>query len=339
MAVAEMVGQVTARRYEQLVAQGRELVELASRCQWRLGDFALEIEPLRPVGGSHAGPGQDLGSVDETLSRFAEDLQIALSTVKSYRYVAARWPAERRAKEVSHKVHMILSSVEDEARRWAMLGDPPLDPRTGTRRWTTDLAKRAVGQRVDTPVTVVEKVNAAADLVADEQVAVRVATDLLARPEVTAAVARQSKVNVISTLVQDDQVAATVASDLLRRPNVAARVVADDTTRAAVNRAQVERAADSAAAVRERVPQVARTAERVGHTLGYVELVGACHAFAAQAGRIVPGLRGRQFTTSEQAVLSRGISRVRASADWIETAVESGNVDLDEALAALLRGE
>jgi len=334
-----MVGQVTAARYEQLVAQGRELVELASRCQWKLGDFALEVEPLRPVGGAHPGVGEEIGSVDESLARFADDLALAPSTVKKYRYAAARWPAGHRAKGVSHNVHLILSSIEDEQRRWALIADPPVDPRTGARRWTTDLAKRAVGQRVNTPVTVVEKVNAIHELVRDEKVAVQVATDLLARPEVTKQVTRANKVNVISTLAQDDKVAANVAADLLRRPKVAAQVVADDTARAAVNRAQVERVNDAGAAVRRQMPQVARATERIAHSIGFVELVGSCHAFTSNIGRIVPGLRGRSFTDSEQAVLSSNIAKVRASADWIETAVDTGNVDLAEGLAALLRGE
>jgi hypothetical protein len=51
VAVADMVGKVTAERYEQVVAEGRELVELASRCQWTLGEAALEIEPIRAPGG------------------------------------------------------------------------------------------------------------------------------------------------------------------------------------------------------------------------------------------------------------------------------------------------
>jgi hypothetical protein len=92
MAMAEMVGHVTLERYRQLVAEGRELVELASRCQWRLGDAALEIEPIRPRGGSQAGPGKELFSVEESLARFPDDLQLAPSTVRTYR----TWPPAGR---------------------------------------------------------------------------------------------------------------------------------------------------------------------------------------------------------------------------------------------------
>lgn len=180
--------------------------------------------------------------------------------------------------------------------------------------------------------------NAAADLVPDEQVAERVATDLPSCPEVTAAVAEQNKVNVISALAQDDAVAADVASDLLRRPRVAAQVVSDDTVRAAVNRAQVECVEAAAGGVCARVSACPGLRADSSYP-GVCRAGRACHVFPVQVGRLVPGLRGREFSTAEQAALSRSVSRVRASADWMETAVSSGNVDLDEALADQLRGE
>ncbi|WP_267890792.1 DUF6192 family protein [Streptomyces sp. MMG1533] len=52
----------------------------------------------------------------------------------------------------------------DEDERWAAIEDAPFNPRTGARQWTPDGAKRVVGQRVDRPVTVDEKVQAVADL-------------------------------------------------------------------------------------------------------------------------------------------------------------------------------
>jgi hypothetical protein len=302
MAMTGMVGSVTLERYEQLVADGRRLVELASRAQFTIGEHALEIEPMRPHGGAQAGPDQDLGGVDASLGRFADDIGLTLSTVRNYRHVAARWPAGRRVKGVSHKVHMILASIEDDAQRFATILDPPADPRTGQRRWTTDLANRAVGRQVSTPVTVAEKVHA------------------------------------VHELVRDESVAATVATDLLRRPAVAARAMEDDTARQYVNHAQVERIARSTPVVRPPAP-VARAFERVEHTLGYVELVGACHAFVSATGRIVPTLRGRGFSEAERAVLHTNVAKVRGAADWVEAAVDTGNVSLDEGLAALLRGE
>lgn len=51
----------------------------------------------------------------------------------------------------------------------------------------------------------------------------------------------------------------------------------------------------------------------------------------------MPSLRGRAFSEAERAVLHTNVAKVRGAADWIEAAVDTGNVSLDEGLAALLR--
>ncbi|MFC5827573.1 hypothetical protein [Nonomuraea insulae] len=55
--MATMIGKVTRERYEQLVADGLEQLAVQGRTQMMLGDHALEIEPMNPRGGWHAGPG------------------------------------------------------------------------------------------------------------------------------------------------------------------------------------------------------------------------------------------------------------------------------------------
>ncbi|WRZ96327.1 DUF6192 family protein [Streptomyces sp. NBC_01007] len=115
---------------------------------------------------------------------FADGIGVERGTVEDWRYTANRWPKERRKKGVSFTVHRILALVVDEDERWAAVEDAPFDPRTGARQWTPDGAKRVVGQRVDRPVTVDEKVQAVADLTRDDEVAAQVATDLLKRPAV-----------------------------------------------------------------------------------------------------------------------------------------------------------
>jgi len=99
---------------------------------------------------------------------------------------------------------------------------PPLDGRARIRRWTTDLAKKYVGQRPDRPETPAQK--APAEVVADDT----------ARHLVNKAQTMRHKSEIGQDLITDNQVAAQVASDVLRRPEVAARVVADDTARHAV---------------------------------------------------------------------------------------------------------
>ncbi|MFF6895699.1 DUF6192 family protein [Streptomyces microflavus] len=236
--VTDRIGNVTRQRYEQLVTQAKELIAQIARSQFSLGDVALEIEPMRAVGGSMPNGTDDLFTVTESLQMFADDIGVERRTVEDWRYSANRWPEKRRKEGVSFTVHRILASVVDEDERWAAIEDAPFNPRTGTRQWTPDGAKRVVGQRVDRPVTVDEKAQAVADLTRDDEVAAQVATDLLKRPAVTEHVTPAEKIRVVTELTRDDTVAQEVTTGLLRRPAVARKTLRGDTTRMLVNRAR-----------------------------------------------------------------------------------------------------
>ncbi|MEU4657636.1 DUF6192 family protein [Streptomyces sp. NPDC023723] len=71
----------------------------------------------------------------------------------------------------------------------------------------------------------------------------------------------------------------------------------------------------------------------------FLDLIGACHAFVAPANRVVPGLRGRTVGEDERTLMLENTARVKGALERIEHAVETGDVDMDEALAQLLRGE
>jgi hypothetical protein len=161
--MTDRIGNVTRQRYEQLVTQAKDLIAQIARAQFSLGDMALEIEPMRAVGGSMPNGTEDLFTVTESLQMFADDIGVERRTVEDWRYTANRWPKERRTEGVSFTVHRILASVVDEDERWAAIENAPFNPRTGARQWTPDGAKRVVGQRVERPVTVDEKVQAVAE--------------------------------------------------------------------------------------------------------------------------------------------------------------------------------
>ena len=57
------------------------------------------------------------------------------------------------------------------------------------------------------------------------------------------------------------------------------------------------------------------------------------------AGRTVPGLRDRTLGENERTIGHENIARVRATLDWIESAVDTGKIDMDEELTRLLKGE
>lgn len=66
--------------------------------------------------------------------------------------------------------------------------------------------------------------------------------------------------------------------------------MADDTARHQVNHAQVERGRQAREHF-ERTSPVAPAVRRIERTMEFIDLVAACHAFVAAAGRPVPGRR------------------------------------------------
>ncbi|MBF6066377.1 RacO protein [Nocardia terpenica] len=289
--MSEQIGCVSEKRYEEIVAESRKLVALKTSVQFRIGDMALEIEPMRWRGGPQSAVSESL--VSAMMERYGTDIGLAGRTVGSYRWTAAHWPAEYRLPQVPFEVHRILAYAGDEA--FELIKHLP----EGQRRWTPDAAKRVVGERPEHPTSVQERVEA------------------------------------IHRLAHDDHVAARVATDFLHRPEVAARVVADPTARFQVNSAQVDRSRVTCEIARDRTPAIAR----LEHTAEFMELVGACQAFTASVGRVIPALRGHEFTPDERNTVHSNVARVRATADWVESAVDSGNMTLDEGFARLLRNE
>ncbi|MFJ6392880.1 DUF6192 family protein [Streptomyces sp. NPDC091972] len=132
--MADQIGDVIRQRYEQLVTQAKELIAQIARSQFALGDMALEIEPMRAVGGSMPNGTEDLFTVTESLQMFADDIGVERRTVEDWRYTANRWPEGRRKEGVSFTVHRILASFADEHERWAAIEDAPFNPRPGARQ-------------------------------------------------------------------------------------------------------------------------------------------------------------------------------------------------------------
>lgn len=78
---------------------------------------------------------------------------------------------------------------------------------------------------------------------------------------------------------------------------------------------------------------------RVGPLLEPHALIAACSSFTSAIGRAIDRLRGHQLHEREKDAVRQQIAKVRATADWLESAVDTGNLSLDEGLAALLCGE
>ncbi|MGW3464557.1 DUF6192 family protein [Streptomyces olivaceoviridis] len=314
--MVEMVGKVTRSRYDELVAESLDMVEEDTRCQFGLGDAALELEPLRGHGG-HLPLDEGDHGVEESLRLFADEIGLSFYTVRTHRWVAAQWPAEHRQPGVSWEVHRILASVPD---RFELIGNPPLSERTGRRRWSAEVAKKLVGWKTE---------------------------------EVLVPVTAQEKVEAIRELARGDEaVAAQVATDFLRQPEVAFKAMRDPEARENVNEAQFEQAeleddefeedydnTFGAGDDGDRFDDPARIVHSWRKSMEFSDLIVVCQGFIAGAARLVPKLRGHEFTDTQTKVLENHLEKIRATADWIETAAATGQVDLDEQLAQLLRGQ
>ncbi|MDW6066361.1 DUF6192 family protein [Streptomyces sp. FXJ1.4098] len=112
--------------------------------------------------------------------------------------------------------------------------------------------------------------------------------------------------------------AAKTTTGLLRRPDVAFRAMLDDTARHQVNHAQVERGQQAREHSVQTSP-VAPAVRDIDRSVEYLDLV--------------------QLGEDEGTIVHENVARVRATLDWIETAVDTGKVDVDGELARLLQGE
>lgn len=274
-------------------------------------------------------------SVAASLRRLSDDIGKPFTTVKGLRWTASRWPEEhRQAPSASFNIYKILAHIEDEQERFEAILNPP----EGKSRWTSDDASRRVGQKVEHPISPQEKITAIHSLAQDDQVAATITRDLLKRPQVAAKVPTKDKARVVEEFTRDETAAAAAATNLLRRPDVAFKAMSDDTARSQVNHAQAERSRQARDTF-ERTSPVAPAVRHIDRTTEFLDLVTACHAFIAAAGRTVPGLRDRTLADDERTIVHQNIAKVRATLDWIETAVDTGKVDVDDELARLLRGE
>ncbi|MEU3098717.1 hypothetical protein ABZ690_29165 [Streptomyces sp. NPDC006967] len=105
--MAQTIGSVLRDRFNVLVDQSLQLVEVVTGCQFALKEAALEIAPLRTHGGNVAlGEGEGLG-VEGSLRLFAEAIGLSFHAVRTYRWVAARWSKDQLQEGVSFEVHSI----------------------------------------------------------------------------------------------------------------------------------------------------------------------------------------------------------------------------------------
>ncbi len=116
------VGSVSRARYDALVGEDRKLVLDETKIQFKIGDDALEIKPMRPHGGSLPATGEKPFGGHQRLEMFADDIGVSYNQVRTYRQAASLWPREHWAQGVSFDIHRILEKLDD---RFEKIADPP----------------------------------------------------------------------------------------------------------------------------------------------------------------------------------------------------------------------
>ncbi|MEV0604672.1 DUF6192 family protein [Streptomyces sp. NPDC050315] len=152
----------------------------------------------------------------------------------------------------------------------------------------------------------------------------------------------QEKIEAIHDLAADDQVAARVATDLLRRPEVAFHAAHDDQARELFYRARIEadqwtddESADVPGSPLEDSP-IAPALRAMDKTLLFLDWKKACHQLLVATHDLVPALQDEDLGEDVAAVIEQGLARLRAACDWVAHALATGEIDMDEELARLL---
>lgn len=107
--------------WDDLVAEGRKIEAGRNAAHWAHGDLAREVET-------------EYGA--KSLERFAADIDLAYNSLRTYRYVAARWENDTRVSNVSWAVHREFAALDD---RHELIRSRPT--------WTTAEARDLVKQR------------------------------------------------------------------------------------------------------------------------------------------------------------------------------------------------
>ncbi|MFJ9909777.1 DUF6192 family protein [Streptomyces sp. NPDC101152] len=85
----------------------------------------MEIELMRSYGDANPSGKDDLFTVSAAIQLFAHDIGPSYSIVRDYRWLASRWPKERRRTDVSHTIHKILASIPEPAGRFEAVNNLP----------------------------------------------------------------------------------------------------------------------------------------------------------------------------------------------------------------------
>lgn len=294
--------QFTDRQWTRYVKQGREIVEVDSGAQFRLGDVTLK---MIPYVGSHGGN----RGVFIVLDRYADEIGINVHTLLKYRHNSIAWPPDKRASDVSFSIHEALNALED---RFDVIHNPP----AGSDRWTEDKALSFAGRLPHRPLTKAEKLDRVRVLMDQDENAAEAVAELLKRPTVARRV-----------------MSSTENQRIVYRAHHEQRVEAAQARYAAAHEdTEEEEVAEEVREVRRREPVIDYTRA----STEVLELIGMGTTFLVEMQRLIPSLHVAEFTDRETRAILDNHRRIRAALDWCDTVITTGEKSMDDELARIL---
>ena len=81
---------------------------------------------------------------------------------------------------------------------------------------------------------------------------------------------------------------------------------------------------------------LAATPAHPDRALQFLDLTTACHRFTTSVRQVLPRLHSRQLSADQLTAIHTDIARAREALDLLETATDTCEIDVDEALIHLL---
>lgn len=306
MPAIEIPAGYTHDEWTEFLKRGRRVIRTKSASNFDLGDLLVEMLANRSLA---------TGEVSRVIVLFAQQIRSTESSLRTYRYVATAWPADKRREDVPWTVHQHLAALPN---RFELIREEPsdeLDPREHGV-WTVDAALRARQSLPDHPSTPHERVDHAKRLLRATDEAAQVVTQLADRTEV------------IKKAVEDPA---------FRR---AVRDASRERGRELEERAEFRQ---HQAASPPELSRTENTSDVPPASVSYrdtpssvLKILGQCTSFCVSMQNAVVLAQEEMLDTDEEAAVLDSLKKVRAVCDWCEHVVTTGQGDMDEALVRLL---
>lgn len=102
------------KKWDNLVVKGKAISERDRATMWDWGDLAMEVDPAKQIGFN--GRRTETGKFEQgPLYKWAQEVgyEHSLEHLRLQRWVASKWPRDKRIESVPWMVHRILCARDD----------------------------------------------------------------------------------------------------------------------------------------------------------------------------------------------------------------------------------